>query len=313
MPVLRGFIGHNTVVDHTSKPEPAIRREGLQSIRQAFLSTCANPRCSTGWLKTWRSRTSPMFEGGWCCNLECTMAQIAVALRREIEMLGHADALHHHRVPLGLVMLDQGWITAVQLREALAMQRSSGAGRIGQWLVRRHGVNEYLVTRALSLQWGCPVLSLDGHEAESVSAFLPRLFVDAFGALPLRSAAGKLLYVGFEDRVDPLVAFAIERMTDLRVECGLVQDTLFQSARERILQARFPRVELIEAVTEQVLVQELARRVERERATDCRLVRVHDCFWLRIWKRPQRGPLPDADAVQDVICSLNAGMRSSRY
>ena len=312
MSVLSGFTGHNMDVDRTSKSEPWRRLEGLQSIRHAFLSTCANPRCSAGWLRAWRSRISPVFEGGWCCSPECTAAQIAVALRREIEMLGHVDAPHHHRIPLGLVMLEQGWITGAQLREALAVQRSSRTGRIGKWLVRRHGVSEHLVTRALSLQWGCPVLSLEGHKPESVSVFLPRLFVDAFGALPIRSAAGKLLYIGFEARLDPLVAFAIERMTDLRVECGLVQDTLFRSAHERLLQARFPCAELIEAISEQILVQELARRVEREHPADCRLVRVHDCFWLRMWKRPPRGPLPEVDAVQDVICSLNAGMRSSQ-
>jgi hypothetical protein len=229
-----------------------------------------------------------------------------------MEMLGHADEMHRHRIPLGLVMLEQGWITGVQLREALAAQRSVGGGRIGQWLVRQHGVSEQLVTRALSLQWGCPVLSLEGHEPESVSVFLPRLFVDAFGSLPLRSAAGKLLYLGFEERLDAVVALAIERMTDLRVESGLVQDALFRPSHKRMLQARFPRVELIEAVSEQILVQELARRVERTRPVDCRLVRVHDCFWMRMWKRPQRGPLPEVDVVEDVICSLNPRLRNSQ-
>ena len=162
------------------------------------------------------------------------------------------------------------------------------------------------MTRALGLQWGCPVLALDGHEPESVAAFLPRLFVDAFGALPLRSAAGKLLYIGFEQRLDPVLALAVERMTDLQVESGLVQDSSFRPAHARMLQARFPRVELIEAVSEQILVQELSRRVEQARPVDCRAVRLHDCLWLRMWKRPQRGPLPEVDGVQDVICSLNA-------
>jgi hypothetical protein len=205
-------------------------------------------------------------------------------------------------------MLEHGWITGAQLREALAAQRSARAGRIGHWLIRDHGVSEHLVTRALGLQWGCPVLGLDGHEPESVAVFLPRLFVDAFGALPIRSAAGKLLYVGFEERLDPVLALAVERMTDLRVECGLVQDSLFRPAHARMLHAGFPRVELIEAISEQVLAQELARRVEKARPVDCRLVRVHDFFWLRMWKRPQRGPLPEVDAVEDLICSPNARM-----
>jgi hypothetical protein len=84
-----------------------------------------------------------------------------------------------------------------------------------------------------------------------------------------------------------------------------VQDSVFRPAHARMLQARFPRVELIEAVSEQVLAQELALRVERARPVDCRLVRVHDCFWLRMWKRAQRGPSPEIEAIEDLISSIN--------
>jgi hypothetical protein len=308
MPVLSRFTRRTSLVDINSTLESTKQRVGSGAARYGLVSTCANPRCSASWLNVWRSRTSPVVEGGWCCSVECTVAQVAWALRREMEMLGHAVDTHRHRIPIGLVMLEQGWITGAQLREALAAQRASHAGRIGQWLIRKHGVNEHLVTRALGLQWGCPVLSLDGHEPESVAAFLPRLFVDAFGALPLRSAAGKLLYIGFEERLDPVLALAVERMTDIRVESGIVQDSLFRPAHRRMLQVTFPRVELIEAVSEQILVRELARCIERTRPVDCRVVRVHDCFWLRMWNRPQRGLLPDVEAVQDVICTLNARM-----
>jgi hypothetical protein len=251
---------------------------------------------------------TPVLEGGWCCSPACTTELVAGALRRETEMMGQAQETHRHRIPLGLVMLERGWITGSELRGALEAQRSAGAGRIGHWLIHRQGVNEHLVTRALGLQWRCPVLEMDGHEPESVAPFLPRIFVDAFGALPLRSAAGKLLYIGFEERLDPVLALAVERMTDMRVESGLVRDSQFRPAHARMLQAKFPGVELIEAVSEQVLAQELARRVERARPMDCRLVRVHDLFWMRLWKRPQRGPLPETDAVQDLVCSLHAGL-----
>lgn len=203
-------------------------------------------------------------------------------------------------------MLEQGWITHHQLRSALAAQRAGGTGRIGQWLVHGQGVAEQWVTRALGLQSACPVLGLEGHEPESVAVFLPRLFVDAFGALPIRCVANRLLYLGFAERQDTVLALAVERMTGMRVECGLVRDSQFAPARGRMLQARFPRVELIEAVSEQVLAQELMRRIERIKPVDCRLVRVHQCYWLRMWRHLQCGPLPETDAVLDLICSLNA-------
>jgi hypothetical protein len=160
------------------------------------------------------------------------------------------------------------------------------------------------VTRALGLQWSCPVLPVEYHDAEALTALLPRLFIDAFGALPLRVAAGKLVYLGFEDRLDPVLALAVERMTGLRVESGLVRGTHFRLAHTRALNASFPPTELIEAGSEPAVVHVLAKAVERARPVESRLVRVHDCLWLRMWLRPQRGPLPEPDAVRDLICSV---------
>jgi hypothetical protein len=272
--------------------------------RFGLFQTCSYAGCSSGWLKIWRSRTTPVFESGWCCSPECTAAQVAAALRRELETMGHPVQGHRHRIPLGLAMLEQGWITKAQLRGALAAQRAAGGGRLGQWLVRREGVSEQLVTRALGLQWGCPVLRLESHDAEAFTPCLPRLFVDAYGVLPLRIAAGKILYLGFQDRLDPVLALATERMTGLRVESGLVRESEFLPAHQRMLQARFPHVELIEASSEPSLVRALARRLERFRPIESRLVRVHDCLWLRMWSRVQRGPLPEPAHIEDLICSL---------
>jgi hypothetical protein len=201
-------------------------------------------------------------------------------------------------------MLEQGWVTSGQLRQALDAQKVAGAGRLGRWLVGQQGVSEQLVTRALGLQWSCPVMPLEFHDAEALAVLMPRLFVDAFGALPLRVAAGRLLYMGFEDRLDPVVALAVERMTGLRVESGLVRESLFGPAHARMLRASFSPVELIEAGSELAAVQALARSIERARPVDSRLVRVHDCLWLRMWRERQGGPMPERASIQDLICSV---------
>jgi len=272
--------------------------------RRSLLATCSNPGCNSGWLHLWRSRSAPIFEGGWSCSVDCTRARLQAAVWREMEGGTVTEQGHRHRIPLGLLMMEQGWITSGQLRQALDAQRSAGAGRLGHWLVRNQGVSEHLVTRALGLQWSCPVLPVQLHDAEALSVLVPRLFVDAFGALPLRLAAGRLLYLGFEDRLDPVLALSVERMTGLRVESGLVAGSLFRPGHTRMLTARFPSVELIEAATEPALVQVLAKRVERVRPVESRLVRTHDCLWLRMWLRPQNGPLPEMGAIQDLICSV---------
>lgn len=279
---------------------------GSNAGRSGWLETCANPGCGSGWLHLWRSRSAPVFEGGWSCSPACTRARVAQAVRRELEGRVELTETRPHRIPLGLTMLEQGWITAGQLRRALDAQRSAGGGRLGSWLVRKEGVTERLVTRALGLQWSCPVVPLEFHDPEALTVLLPRLFVDAFGALPLRVAAGKLLYLGFEDRLDPVLALAIERMTGLRVESGLVQGSQFSPAHMRMLGARFPRVGLIEAGSEMAAVHALARAIEKARPVASRLVRVHDFLWLRMALCPQSGSLPEIESVQDLICSIGA-------
>lgn len=277
-------------------------RRGVPAARAAWFPVCANPDCRAGWLRLGRGRSAPRFEDGWCCSPQCTRAQVETALRREMGSRVSAQDAHRHRIPLGLAMLDQRWITAGQLRVGLAAQRQAGAGRLGHWL-RREGVSESLIARALGLQWSCPVLSVDGQRAESLTALLPRLFVDAFGALPLRVAADRILYLGFEDRLDPALALAIETMTGLRVESGVVEESRFRRAHARALEARYPAVELVEAASEAALAGVLTTAIERARPIASRLVRVHDCIWLRMVVRPQNSPVPALDAVRDLIGS----------
>lgn len=271
--------------------------------RPGIFPACSNPRCRSGWLHLWRRREVPVFEGGWCCSAACTAAQIEAALAREMDARGSARESHRHRIPLGLAMLEQGWVTQEQLRAALRAQRAAGAGKLGGWLVRQRSVTEEQVTRALGLQWGSPVLGMEFHNPEGLMALVPRLFVDAFGALPLRVAAGKILYLGFEDRLDPALALAVERMTGLHVESGLVRESEFRPAHARLLEARFPAVELVEAATEPALAAALAKAVERAAPVEARLIRVHDCLWLRMWLRPQSGPVPEPGSVRDLIGS----------
>jgi Type II secretion system (T2SS), protein E, N-terminal domain len=283
-------------------PDPPLAKSRMPG--KGLLQSCANPDCNSGWLQVWRSRSAPVFEGGWNCSAECTGQRLQAAVSRELDGRGSSLEKHRHRVPLGLLMLEQGWITSAQLRGALEGQRANRAGRLGHWLMAKEGVSEQLVTRALGLQWSCPVLPLEFHDPEGLSPVLPRLFVDAFGALPLRVAAGKLIYLGFEDRLDPALSLALERMSGLRVESGLVQSSQFRPAHTRMLEAKFPPVELLEAASEPALVRVLTKSIERAKPVESRLVRVRDCLWLRMWRRPQAGALPDVASVEDLVCTI---------
>lgn len=273
--------------------------------RPGLIGHCANPECDSGMLHLFRKRSTPVFENGWTCSVECTEACVSLALRREFESVPEAQAPHRHRIPLGLLMLEQRWITAEQLREALAAQRSCGSGRIGEWLIRHGATDEETVTRALALQWNCPVLHPETHSLDCAPV-IPRLFLEAFGTLPLRIAAGKVLYTGFEESLDPVFTLAAERMLEVRVESGIVPSSSFRPAFADALKAEFPTLQLAQAVSLRAAAHLFARAVERTKPVESRLVCVHGFVWLRMWRSRTGMPIPEIGLTSDVICSIGS-------
>jgi hypothetical protein len=246
---------------------------------------CGNAACTRGWLRLLKDWRRPMFEGRWGCSAGCMEAIVEAAVRRELGE-GRAteeDRTHRHRVPLGLVLLAQGLITQPQLQQALDAQRLAGHGRIGSWLVSECGLKEERVTRALGLQWNCPVLPMEGFDPGAMALLAPKLLVEKLEMVPLRIAGGRILYLAFEDRLDASAAFAMERMSGLKVQSGLVDGVQLKAARQRLCEcdfvdAAFEQVPDIESVSGQIT---LALGRHQPRAS--RLARVHQFYWLRMW------------------------------
>ncbi|MDI3254273.1 MAG: hypothetical protein QJR10_05735 [Bacillota bacterium] len=280
-----------------------------ESKSSALLPQCGNPKCKSGWLRLWRSREVPVFEGKWACSTACVREMIEAAVLRERRDAAIPPATHQHRVPLGLLLLSQGQITQAQLKRALDAQKRAGSGKLGEWLVRQKSTGPEQVVRALAAQWGCPVLSVDAFHAASMAPALPRLLADSFGALPLRVAGRTLLYLAFESRPDPCLALAVERMTGLKCEAGLLRDSEFQRANAALLRAVFPRVRLLEASSLRGAAHAMTAMVEERKPIETRLVRVHNYFWMRLWKEKSfagsKIPLPGAGDVEDMVCAFS--------
>lgn len=247
--------------------------------------TCGNSECESGWTMPWRNRRRPIFEGQWGCSGRCVLAMVRTAVRRELGDGGASAVLppHRHRVPLGLLMLAQGWITHPQLQKALTAQRESGAGKIGEWLLSECGVEAEQITRALSMQWGCPVLTIEEFSPESMALVMPRVFVEKFGLLPLRVAGSRILYLGSADRLDASLAFAMEQMTELKVESGVVVGAQFEAARNKLLSCEGVDVKLETAEDKDSMAARITAVLEQKQPVASRLVRVHQDYWLRMW------------------------------
>lgn len=203
-------------------------------------------------------------------------------------------------------MLEQGWISASELRRALEAQKRSGKLRIGEWLIQQGAADEESVSRALSVQWGCPILHVREERAAAAAGVIPRLFLESFKALPVRTGSDKLLYLGFEERRDAVLALAVERMAGARVESGIVRSSAFRSATARLSAASFPAAQFVEAVSAWAAAHALARSIERSQPLDARLVRVRNWLWLRMFFKEQGSIFPSAESVRDVICSIGA-------
>lgn len=283
-----------------------------------LLNTCMNAYCKTTWLRLWRRRNVPRFEGQWACSPECMQVLVEQAVERE---LGDGTPLepkkHKHRIPLGLLLLSQGCITQEQLRKALDSQREAGGkARIGAWLMHQANLSEEQITRALSMQWGCPVLALADHRPETASTLIPRILLDTYGIVPLCQGSSRVAYLAFEDRMDSTVAFAVERMNGMHVEAGVMKASQFLRAQERLMAAPFPKADLMEAKTSTLVAKQVAAVIERVRPHQAKLVRMHRYFWLRLWRSPVPAPavsasrasslnlIPRIHQVEDVLIRL---------
>ena len=282
------------------------------SFDEGAKRSCSNADCTSVWTMPWRNRRRPIFEGRWACGGRCMNGIVTAALRREAgDVRGHGaeGREHRHRIPLGLVMLAQGWITHPQLQAALEAQRANGSGRIGDWLVSECGLEAEQVTRGLSVQWNCPVLTVRGFSPREMALVMPRQFVEEFGLVPLRVAGGRMLYLGCEDRLNASVAYAVEQMSGLRVESGLVDGAQLRATRKILLETEGIETLVKSATDQDALAAQITAVLEQKQPVAARLTRLHQYYWLRLWlesgTKGEAGNLPrSAEDMQDCVFTV---------
>lgn len=271
--------------EYTSALSPGKDHAGPQ-LPTSFASSqrrlCGNAECVNGWAMPWRNRRRPIFEDQWGCSGRCVLAMVRAALRRQVGD-SIVAAPHRHRVPLGLLMLAQGWITHPQLRHALEAQRMNGTGRIGEWLIAECGLEAEQIARGLAMQWNCPVLGVEGFSPEAMALVMPGIFIEKFGLLPLRVAGERILYLAFENHLDASAALAVEQMSALKAESGVLNEAQFKAARNRLLECEAVEMKL-EAVSDaDTLAGRITAILEHKQPIASRLVRLHQHYWLRLW------------------------------
>jgi hypothetical protein len=261
-----------------------------------WIDHCGNQECRTGWLQLFRKRSYPRFEEEWACSADCMEQILGDAIRSQIESWEPAAAERALRMPLGLILLSRGWISHRELQEALAAQRRAGNGRIGEWLGRLHGVSEGTIAKALGIQWNCAVLPHGMPGLEFAPSRIPTFLRKRYGLALLRQGPEAALYLAGRHRAEHAAARAMEHMLREPVHAAFLEDSAWSLEQSEAAD----NTELLLPGSNGI-VASIGELIERARASDARLVRMHDHLWLRIWFAG-RGRRPME--TRDIVLSL---------
>lgn len=241
---------------------------------------CENHAC-TG-LKCTLGTEGRRFEGRWVCSEGCWSAMLLRHIEREI---GTADPegviFHRHRLPLGLLLLSLGWITADQLQKALESQRAAKQGRIGDWLRKQTHLTEREITRALAMQWSCPVFDLEAYRPHA--AEIPREIVEEHRMLPMPARHRGVVYLAFDKGIDAVASYAVRHMTGSRVEAGLAAESVFASQWPRVLSLQKPAAAIVPVETAAEVHDAAISMLGGRPIIDARVTRLRQYLWLRVF------------------------------
>jgi hypothetical protein len=201
-------------------------------------------------------------------------------------------------MPLGLILLSRGWITHRELQEALAAQRCTGTGRIGEWLGRLHGISEATIAKALGIQWNCAVVRSGAPGIEFAPSLIPAFLCHRYGLALLRHGPAGNFYLAGRYCAEHAASRAVEHMLGVPVQAAFLEDGAWNAAESDAGESAesHPGSDGVAA--------SLTELVERTRPVNARLVRIHDHLWLRMWLRRRER----ATQLQDAVFPLRTGM-----
>jgi hypothetical protein len=188
-------------------------------------------------------------------------------------------------MPLGLLLLSHGVIDRSQLESALDAQRRAGQGRIGDWLQRLGYASEREITRALSVQWGCPMLRSAGLHP-SPDHCIPLPLAAIYGVIPVHYVAStRKLYMAFSSRIDRSLLYATGQMLECDTEACVIGESLINRELEFARRGAGDEVVFETKQSSTEMARICCSYALELRANQMRLARCGHYIWTR-FKRP---------------------------
>jgi len=174
-------------------------------------------------------------DGRWFCTTDCLQSHLLTQIR---SLLAGSvrDRPRRHRLPLGLLLVNQGAISQQQLREALHSQTLSQREKLGRVLCQMGAVAPGELTAALAHQWGCPVYPLDPQSPVlGCQDLLPLTLLESARAVPVYlSAEGRTLHLAFAERLDHTTLYAVEQMLGCRAIACVAEEAAVSKVLEEL-------------------------------------------------------------------------------
>ena len=112
---------------------------------------------------------------------------------------------------------------------------------------------------------------------------MPVVLRQLCNAAPLRVAGGRILYLAFDENVDAAAAFALERMSGLRVESGVMPSAEFASAVQALDGCAAVECRTFEVADRAEMVDRIVEALQKLQPVASKIVRLRDRYWMRLW------------------------------
>jgi MshEN domain len=281
---------HFPLHTHTRNEYPSRLSRTAGWLRR-FRLRCAAPDCAH------RHRLWPPFllqvqgiilDGRWYCSADCLQTHL-VALVRSLLAGSVRERPRHHRLPLGLLLVNQGAISQQQLREALRLQALSSAGKLGHILSQMGVLTSAELTAALSNQWGCPVYPLDSQAPLlGCQDLLPLTLLESARAVPVYlSLDGRSLHVAFCERLDHTTLYAVEQMLGCRTMACVADEASIARVLEELRRSSDIAETSFDTMRNPREIAGTIRNYAGEyRASRITVARASDYLWVRFISGP---------------------------
>ena len=242
---------------------------------------CASPGCNR-WLTQRHLSVRPVgvrLRDDWYCSYRCATDPIETRILELLPSVGKV-APRRLRMPLGLMLVSRGCLTEEQLR--IAKQRHTQTNEeMGAIVLALGFASEEQVAAARSSLWSCPVFTPPARRQKS-SVSIPSALMQLHAAVPIQNGAGadKLL-IGFLDRVEYGLLYAVEQITGCKTTPCFLTPTDHHSYMD--LQAQLVNeISYEDVMTAQEMTRTVCQHGARINAVAISVVRCGDYLWSRL-------------------------------